>query len=51
MHIGNLIAQAIKKVGKEGVISVKESRTIEDEVVEKPPILLSNKKISLLQKI
>ncbi|EKM49649.1 uncharacterized protein PHACADRAFT_265217 [Phanerochaete carnosa HHB-10118-sp] len=31
-HIGNLIAQAMEKVGKEGVITVKEGRTIEDEI-------------------
>jgi len=77
-HIGNLIAQAMEKVGKEGVITVKEGRTIEDEIeitegmrfdrgfispyfitdvkaqkveFEKPYILLSEKKISLLQDI
>jgi chaperonin GroEL len=76
-HVGNLIAQAMEKVGKEGVITVKESRTIEDEIkitgmrfdrgfispyfvtdmksqkveFEKPLILLSEKKISLLQDI
>ncbi|KAJ6537650.1 TCP-1/cpn60 chaperonin family-domain-containing protein [Mycena capillaripes] len=77
-HIGNLIAQAMEKVGKEGVITVKEGRTIEDEIeitegmrfdrgyispyfmtdvktqkveFEKPYILLSEKKISLLHDI
>ncbi|KAG6373692.1 hypothetical protein JVT61DRAFT_6365 [Boletus reticuloceps] len=77
-HIGNLIAQAMEKVGKEGVITVKEGRTIEDEIeitegmrfdrgfispyfitdvkaqkveFEKPFILLSEKKISVLQDI
>jgi len=77
-HIGNLIAQAMEKVGKEGVITVKEGRTIEDEIeitegmrfdrgfispyfitdvktqkveFEKPLVLLSEKKISLLQDI
>ena len=77
-HVGNLIAQAMEKVGKEGVITVKEGRTIEDEIeitegmrfdrgfispyfitdvkaqkveFEKPYILLSEKKISLLQDI
>ncbi|KAF6746623.1 heat shock protein [Ephemerocybe angulata] len=77
-HVGNLIAQAMEKVGKEGVITVKEGRTIEDEIeitegmrfdrgfispyfvtdvkaqkveFEKPLILLSEKKISLLQDI
>jgi chaperonin GroEL len=78
VHVGNLIAQAMEKVGKEGVITVKEGRTIEDEIeitegmrfdrgfispyfvtdvksqkveFEKPFILLSEKKISLLQDI
>jgi chaperonin GroEL (HSP60 family) len=32
IHIGNLIAQAMEKVGKESVITVKEGRTIEDEI-------------------
>ncbi|KAJ7471740.1 chaperonin Cpn60/TCP-1 family [Mycena latifolia] len=77
-HVGNLIAQAMEKVGKEGVITVKEGRTIEDEIeitegmrfdrgfispyfvtdvkgqkveLDKPYILLSEKKISLLQDI
>lgn len=31
-HVGALIAQAMEKVGKEGVITVKEGRTIEDEI-------------------
>ena len=31
-HIGGIIAQAMEKVGKEGVITVKEGRTIEDEI-------------------
>ena len=31
-HIGNLIAQAMEKVGKEGVITVKKGLTIEDTV-------------------
>ncbi|KAF9021643.1 chaperonin GroL [Hymenopellis radicata] len=31
-HVGNLIAQAMEKVGKEGVITVKEGKTIEDEI-------------------
>ncbi|KAH9940623.1 chaperonin GroL [Amylocystis lapponica] len=78
VHVGDLIAQAMEKVGKEGVITVKEGRTIEDEIeitegmrfdrgfispyfvtdvksqkveYEKPLILLSEKKISLLQDI
>jgi chaperonin GroEL len=74
-HVGNLIATAMEKVGKEGVITVKEGKTIEDEIeitegmrfdrgfispyfvtdvksqkveFEKPLVLLSEKKISLL---
>lgn len=31
-HVGNLIATAMEKVGKEGVITVKEGKTIEDEI-------------------
>src|SRR5205814_556310 len=31
-HIGKLIASAMEKVGKEGVITVKEGKTIEDEL-------------------
>ncbi|BGP24919.1 chaperonin [Rhodotorula toruloides] len=77
-HVGNLIAQAMEKVGKEGVITVKEGKTIDDEIevtegmrfdrgyispyfvtdvksqrveFEKPLILLSEKKISLIQDI
>ena len=78
VHVGAIIAQAMEKVGKEGVITVKEGRTIEDEIeitegmrfdrgflspymitdtknqrveLEKPFILLSEKKISALQDI
>ncbi|GAA5870850.1 hypothetical protein JCM3774_001693 [Rhodotorula dairenensis] len=78
VHVGNLIAQAMEKVGKEGVITVKEGKTIEDEIevtegmrfdrgfispyfvtdvksqrveFEKPLILLSEKKISLIQDV
>lgn len=74
--VGALIAQAMEKVGKEGVITVKEGKTLHDEIevtegmrfdrgyispyfvtdvkaqkvdFEKPLILLSEKKISLLQ--
>ncbi|RIA95782.1 heat shock protein 60 [Glomus cerebriforme] len=77
-HVGQLIANAMEKVGKEGVITVKEGKTIEDELeitegmrfdrgyispyfitdtktqkveFEKPLILLSEKKISVLQDI
>ncbi|CAG8563394.1 1478_t:CDS:2 [Cetraspora pellucida] len=77
-HVGKLIANAMEKVGKEGVITVKEGKTIEDELeitegmrfdrgyispyfitdtktqkveFEKPIILLSEKKISVLQDI
>lgn len=31
-HIGSLIATAMEKVGKEGVITVKEGKTIDDEI-------------------
>ncbi|KAI9725851.1 MAG: chaperonin [Chrysothrix sp. TS-e1954] len=31
-HIGSLLASAMEKVGKEGVITVKEGKTIEDEL-------------------
>uniref|UniRef100_A0A8H7XUA5 Heat shock protein 60 n=1 Tax=Psilocybe cubensis TaxID=181762 RepID=A0A8H7XUA5_PSICU len=31
-HVGGLIAQAMEKVGKEGVITVKEGKMIEDEI-------------------
>jgi chaperonin GroEL len=31
-HIGKLIASAMEKVGKEGVITVKEGKTMEDEL-------------------
>ncbi|KAF2207156.1 hypothetical protein CERZMDRAFT_102652 [Cercospora zeae-maydis SCOH1-5] len=31
-HIGGLLATAMEKVGKEGVITVKEGKTIEDEL-------------------
>ncbi|BEI83624.1 hypothetical protein CcaverHIS002_0402280 [Cutaneotrichosporon cavernicola] len=31
-HVGSIIAQAMEKVGKEGVITVKEGRTISDEI-------------------
>lgn len=77
-HIGNLLASAMEKVGKEGVITVKEGKTLEDELevtegmkfdrgfispyfitntktgkveFENPLILLSEKKISLIQDI
>jgi chaperonin GroEL len=77
-HVGNMIAQAMERVGKEGVITVKAGKTIDDELevtegmrfdrgfispyfitdtktqkveFEKPLILLSEKKISLLSDI
>jgi chaperonin GroEL len=31
-HIGNTIAQAMEKVGKEGVITVQEGKTLVDEL-------------------
>jgi chaperonin GroEL len=31
-HVSNLIAQAKDKVGKEGMITVKEGKTSEDEI-------------------
>ena len=76
--MGNLIAQAMEKVGKEGVITVQEGKTLEDELsvtegmrfdrgyispyfitdvkaqkveFEKPYLLLSEKKISMIQDI
>ncbi|KAG7661000.1 HSP60 [[Candida] subhashii] len=32
VHIGRLLASAMEKVGKEGVITVKEGKTLEDEL-------------------
>ncbi|KAJ1968571.1 chaperonin [Dispira parvispora] len=76
--VGELIAQAMEKVGKEGVITCKEGKTIEDELevtegmrfdrgyispyfitntknqkceLENPLVLLSEKKISLMQDV
>lgn len=31
-HIGNMLASAMEKVGKEGVITIKEGKTLEDEL-------------------
>lgn len=77
-HVGQLIAQAMEKVGKEGVITVQEGKTLDDELTvtegmrfdrgfispyfitdtksqkcefEKPYILLSERKISIIQDI
>ncbi|KAI9140657.1 heat shock protein 60 [Paraphysoderma sedebokerense] len=77
-HVGNLIAQAMEKVGKEGVITVQEGKTLNDELeitegmrfdrgfispyfitdtksqkveFEKPLVLLSEKKISVIQDV
>jgi chaperonin GroEL len=36
-HIGQLIANAMEKVGREGVITVKEGKTIEDTVRHPQP--------------
>ncbi|KAI8993452.1 hsp60-like protein [Pilobolus umbonatus] len=76
--VGNMIAQAMERVGKEGVITVKAGKTIDDELdvtegmrfdrgfispyfvndtktqkveFENPLVLLSEKKVSLLQDI
>ena len=35
-HVGKLISNAMEKVGKEGVITVKEGKTIEDESNKQP---------------
>lgn len=32
VHIGNLLANAMEKVGKEGVITIKEGKTMQDEL-------------------
>ena len=32
VHVGNLITQAMEKVSKEGVITVKEGQSIDDEI-------------------
>ena len=77
-HVGQLIAEAMEKVGKEGVITVQEGKTLDDELsvtegmrfdrgfispyfitdpknqkveFEKPYVLLSEKKISVLQDV
>ncbi|KAI8984402.1 hsp60-like protein [Mycotypha africana] len=77
-HVGDVIAQAMERVGKEGVITVKAGKTMSDELdvtegmrfdrgfispyfindtksqrveFEKPLILLSEKKISLLSDV
>jgi chaperonin GroEL len=31
-HVGELLSQAMEKVGKEGIITVKEGKTIDDEI-------------------
>src|SRR5271157_608773 len=46
--IGELIARAMDKVGKEGVITVEEAKTAETEL-EDPLILIHEKKLSSLQ--
>jgi len=32
-HIGNMLAEAMEKVGKDGVITIQEGRTMKDELV------------------
>ena len=78
VEIGNMIAEAMKKVGKEGVITVEEAKTMQSEldivdgmqfergyvspyfvtdaekmtaVLENPVILISEKKVSIMQDI
>ncbi|KAI8098508.1 hsp60-like protein [Halteromyces radiatus] len=77
-HVGNMIAQAMERVGKEGVITIKAGKTMDDTLevtegmrfdrgftspyfitdtktqkveFEKPLVLLSEKKISLLSDV
>src|SRR5438128_103754 len=49
--IGKIIADAMDKVGKDGVITVEEARTLETSlvVVENPVILIHEKKISSMK--
>src|SRR5450755_4314627 len=50
--IGRIIAEAMKKVGKDGVITVEESKTMETQmevVVENALILIHEKKISSMK--
>merc|ERR1711939_163103 len=53
--VGKIIAEAMEKVGKEGVITVEEGKTLENELevvdgmqadLENPLILIHDKKIS-----
>ncbi len=44
--IGELIASAMDKVGKDGVITVEESKTMDTVLVENPVVLICEKKIS-----
>ncbi|KRZ11779.1 60 kDa heat shock protein, mitochondrial [Trichinella zimbabwensis] len=50
VSIGNLISEAMKRVGKEGVITVKDGKTLNDEM-ENCLILFSEKKINSVQEI
>jgi chaperonin GroEL len=50
--IGDLIADAMEKVGKDGVITVEEAKTTKTElevVLEEPLILIYEKKISVMK--
>ncbi|KRY84205.1 60 kDa heat shock protein, mitochondrial [Trichinella pseudospiralis] len=53
VSIGNLISEAMKRVGKEGVITVKDGKTLNDEMEERNNclILFSEKKINSVQEI
>ena len=52
--IGKIIAEAMDKVGKDGVITVEEARTLEtsmEVVLENPVILIHEKKISSMKEL
>ncbi|GMN50385.1 hypothetical protein TIFTF001_019539 [Ficus carica] len=52
-EIGELIAKAMEKVGKEGVITISDGKTLDNELeeLEDPLILIHEKKISNLNAI